>query len=448
MIFEIEHFYRESDGNDWLPAITRAQNEWHVKPPVADDYRGFTLLFGPREYQCSGSIELIRGMSLVGSGAAVEAAGTILKFPAGMHGIICHVDTTAPIATPGLGRWSIVERVQIQAEAGSASTQTHGVLMHAGMTLRDVFIRDFAGDGIHIQGDHTATPPTNANHWQIQNCRVNSCDNGLFVQGPDTNAGCAIALDCSANRKWGIDDQSFLGNTYVACHTAGNGRIGNGSTFPDIGGAYRCIGSDARSLFLNCYSEGGQPPSQMSNGCFVLGGYIFPAIEGKGVWLDSAHVASFANGVRGLSPKTPGKPDTAAVLGSHNVGGVALELHRLKPKGGADPEPYRFHYGYRHPGWWELVFADLNAAIPLRFSTEEAPEGWGQLWMENGYFIGGGRNRVQVQTGSEPPSAEGHRGDIVYNTSPHAGGYIGWVCVPDALDPLHNKWQEFGQIKP
>jgi hypothetical protein len=180
----------------------------------------------------------------------------------------------------------------------------------------------------------------------------------------------------------------------------------------------------------------------------VLGGNL-ENIVGTAIWLEaSGFVASFANGVRGLSPKTPGKPDTAAVLGSDSVGGVALELHRLKPKGGADPEPYRFHYGYRQPGWWELVFADLDEAIPLRFSTEEAPEGRGHLWMEKGYFIGRKPNRVQVQTSSVTPSGEGHLGDIVYNTSPHAGGYIGWVCVPDTLHPSHNKWQEFGQIKP
>src|SRR6266536_5581664 len=136
MIFEIEHIYRESDGNDWLPAITRAQHEWHATPPVAKNYRGFTLLFGPREYSFFGSIELIRGMSLVGSGGAGRFAGTILTFPPGVHGIICHRTTTAPAATPGLGDWSIVERVQILAQAGSASTpQSHGVLMHARMTL-------------------------------------------------------------------------------------------------------------------------------------------------------------------------------------------------------------------------------------------------------------------------------------------------------------------------
>jgi len=46
------------------------------------------------------------------------------------------------------------------------------------------------------------------------------------------------------------------------------------------------------------------------------------------------------------------------------------------------------------------------------------------------------------------PTGAGRLGDILYNVAPKAGGYIGWVCVPDTLHPPHTTWQEFGPIKP
>ena len=76
--------------------------------PNCDDFTlgGFTLQFGPREYKFSGSIELIRGMSLVGSGGAGWYGGTTLIFPPGVHGIVCYFVDSAPSATPGSAQTS------------------------------------------------------------------------------------------------------------------------------------------------------------------------------------------------------------------------------------------------------------------------------------------------------------------------------------------------------
>jgi hypothetical protein len=213
MIFQIEHFYRDSDGNDWLPAVRRAQNEWLTAPT----FRGFTLLFGPRQYTFSGSIDLIRGMSLVGSGSAGSIAGTQLIFTGTVDGIIGHALGTAPTGMPGGGSWSILERLYIAgpgrppswsanapkaagnivmptiyngfvytcvSTSGSTGERqprwpttvgatvrdgsvrwrcqqaVHGVTMHTRMMLRDVYIIAFSGDGIHIDASHGYTPPT------------------------------------------------------------------------------------------------------------------------------------------------------------------------------------------------------------------------------------------------------------------------------------------------
>lgn len=434
MIFKIEDFYRDGDGEDWLPAITRAMKEWRPNPQNLEDYRGFTLQFGSREYIFSGSIELIRGMSIIGSGGA--DAASVFKFPAGVHGIICHRKTTTPPGFGGgLADQSIVDRVKIVG-GGSLTATAHGILMYARMTLTNTYITRFSGDGIHVEASVDANPPTNANNWQIQNCRVDDCNNGLFVKGSDANAGCAIALDCSDNREWGINDNSFLGNTYVACHTANN-----------QGGAYRCTDRNAISLFLNCYSESGQT-SEIGAPSIVLGGNM--NVSGDAIWLSpSAFVANFKNSVRGESRQEPGKPVAAAYLGSVNMSGVALELHHVDPKIGIDAIPYRLHYSYQQPGWWELIFANLDGATPLRFSTQEASEGQANLWMQNGYFVGSGASRVYVNTGSEPPtSGNWQKGARIFNSDPIPGnpvkGYAGWICIESGSPGI---WKGFGLIE-
>ena len=42
-----------------------------------------------------------------------------------------------------------------------------------------------------------------------------------------------------------------------------------------------------------------------------------------------------------------------------------------------------------------------------------------------------------------PFPGEWHHGDIVYNSNPAAGGYIGWVWVASA-----SAWKRFGAIEP
>jgi len=37
--YEIENFYNVGDGDDWLPAISRAQDQWHASLPATDPNR-------------------------------------------------------------------------------------------------------------------------------------------------------------------------------------------------------------------------------------------------------------------------------------------------------------------------------------------------------------------------------------------------------------------------
>jgi len=409
MYYEIEQFFSNTDpvvtvkdpfGNgtvqmqDWFPALRRAQSQWISVDPKGEEFntsmRGFSIYLGPREYYFSDSIQLIRGMSLIGSGGTDELEGTVLIFPPGKHGIVCNDSTTSPSNTLGTASGSLVERLRIWGgNYGSAPDQTvsHGILVKDTIVIRDCAIQYFSGDGIHIEA-YTGTtpflfqattggtsnyvepaaletpplpspPPVNdgtvqwtyrewttwqsgtyitnqfvapttrngyvfqciqpgtsldepnpwptkvgdtvppcsapsgtaqfkcigtddswkpheqyaeddtivtnkisdANDWQIQNCLVQFCENGLFVKGSDVSAGCAIALHCDSNRAWGIIDNSFLGNTYIACHMAGNTQ-----------GPYYIPANNLAGCLINCYSESGQPPSYFGQGVSLIGG--------------------------------------------------------------------------------------------------------------------------------------------------------------------------------
>jgi hypothetical protein len=76
---------------DWSSAIKQAQSQI-----VANVSTAFSLYFGPSEYYFSDSIELIRPMSLIGSGGSGYVPGTKLKFPPGKHGIISYFPNNAP----------------------------------------------------------------------------------------------------------------------------------------------------------------------------------------------------------------------------------------------------------------------------------------------------------------------------------------------------------------
>ncbi len=388
MDFEIEQFLFDGDPvvngkQDWRPALMRAQTQWlgTIDPnQLYYRYKGFSLRFGPREYYFSDSIQLIRGMSLIGSGGAGSLAGSVLRFDVGHHVIICNDLQTAPSDTLGRATASIIERLRIEGEYDPNDRRiSHGILAKTKITVRDCAIDGFSGDGIHIDAstygqitprsfqslmggtsgdvepstledpntptpvvndnpplqwrylgefqqwqantsysvnnivipttynrtgylyictqagisgisepqpnthpwptkigefvdDGTSSPPlrwkclgkdeswksryhyatndtimtgkpSEASDWQIQNCIVQNCENGLYINGSDANVGCAIELYAGSNRGWGIFDYSTEGNTYVACHTEFNKQ-----------GPYYIRGH-AQTCLINCYSE-------------------------------------------------------------------------------------------------------------------------------------------------------------------------------------------------
>ncbi len=94
---------------------------------------------------------------------------------------------------------------------------------------------------------------------------INNGRNGLGIStqgGGDNNAWTVIGGDTHNNGAWGVDDQSFLGNTHIGHHSATNGT-----------GSYRGSGINGlNGAWVSCYSEGGEGAANIVQPQLVIGG--------------------------------------------------------------------------------------------------------------------------------------------------------------------------------
>jgi hypothetical protein len=217
-----------------------------------------TRIYWPEgEYFCARTLVLDYRAILAGAYGWGDVPATRLIFPADVVGIrVEHAPAGKGADWSGLWQLGLLCRTP----AGPA----HGIILNARASIELCNIRGFGGDGIHIEASAKGTPPTNANGWQVGRCRVVQCQgDGLHTIGPDSNAGTCYGLDVNACGGWGVNDESFLGNTYyspqvAACKT----------------GSYRTINANARNVFINPYGETGQPPADLRAPTLVIGGLL------------------------------------------------------------------------------------------------------------------------------------------------------------------------------
>jgi len=292
------------------------------------------IVFPHGIYNFSDTIELTGGSWIIeGEGPPTDESGATLKFAAGVVGIRVHDYNTQGAVVRSAGEranYSEIRNLRLGGAYTGTEDSAHGIHLRARAVVVGCKIQDFGGNGVHV----TATAggggadEGNANLFEIRNTRAVRCTTGLYVDGADANAGLVQLFDASSNRRWGIWDASFLGNTYVACHADANGfkpntvattvtysgkrysvrhfqeagastnapsgttanntwwyYIGaggeaswlnifewaNGTTYRS-GGAYCMDSGNAVTVLDNCYAEGSQPASQIDGKVLVVGG--------------------------------------------------------------------------------------------------------------------------------------------------------------------------------
>jgi hypothetical protein len=109
------------------------------------------------------------------------------------------------------------------SHGATAEGEFHGIHMRVMAAVEDCFIRGFQGDGIHIRGD--VGFGNNTNLSCVTRSSIEMCRNGIYLQGGDANACSFFHVNANSNRQWGFLDRSFLGNTFIGCHSATNGSL-------------------------------------------------------------------------------------------------------------------------------------------------------------------------------------------------------------------------------
>lgn len=391
---------------------------------------------------------------------------------------------------------TIIEGIKIGSTVGSDKTK-HGIWLRARAVIKNVQIGGFSGNGLNIVASAGGADNVegNANNWYAETMRITGCGgNGMFIDGADVNAGTAIGIDCSSNGRCGIYDSSFLGNTHIGHHVATNGVAtagnnsstqssfvsyggnryaahwtateadlvatqpgtnsavwvlsGTGGTHPTIplwtaGSAvgtyfpafgYQCDNTNARNVFVGCYSEGGSAGAVFIGPSLVIGGILSAGV------LTGDYLRAGSSGGYQLNQLFTGTGDFSASIGG---GSSAFSFSNAN-------EP--------SIDYWALQYdASANGFVMRNRNTSTRSAFWlmgenstkrdkFKLLMDN--FILGYTNPRYVLRGTStfPTTGDYVKGDLALDGSPNAAGKVGWVCTTSGTAGSTAVFKAFGAI--
>jgi hypothetical protein len=240
--------------------------------------QGGTIEVPPGKYYLSSTFSIDRNIVLRGQGTPYGNCAGIsqLIFADNVDGILCVDYRSSPSNKQGSG--ITIQGLHLSRK-NTSGTLGSGISLKTTARIRDVTCVGFREHGIKIDASTSYSPASNANLWEIHSCTLDSNGgSGLYVNGADANAGSGYNVNAVNNGAWGIYDSSFLGNTYVACHTDSN-----------VSGAYKTDDNNARNVFIGCYSEGGQPTSSFVQPTIIMGGLHSAGVAGTGAYLNNSN---------------------------------------------------------------------------------------------------------------------------------------------------------------
>lgn len=404
-------------------------------------------------YYLSDTLVLNKPVRLMGqmpsSSLYVLNTGTVLSFAPDKHGIVIN-SYNSPGANVGgtpAGNYCEIGHLAIVSRGGPSGTENggtgvacYGIWNRApGTRFTNIWAYRFRTNGIRIAASSGAggAMEGNANLWYVNDvsCQFNG-DDGFYVEGLDANAGLALKLNCSNNGGWGITDKSFLGNTYIAPHTDGN-----------TIGPMRTTDVNAQTVIIGHYAEIGE--SSLVKPTIHIGG-----IGSSSVRVSAASTALVLGG--GGACRQPvtyfddrGTTHVGSTLGCNDTSMSAMTWGASTESASLDAWKLKFDPTYNV---WSVEFAGSYLFTPIRY-----PNSAGALWtnkeftgpvFQNGYAVmnpGTAVSAAKTRTlgTAAPTTLTWAQGDIVYNSAPSAGGFIGWVCV---VGGTPGTWKTFGAI--
>lgn len=124
------------------------------------------------------------------------------------------------------GQGSGIDGVVIRSFGGGRDT-ADGIQIKAPCWIRNCVVMNWGRDGVNIHAQAITSDPTirgQGNLFELYSIlTANNARCGVFCSGGDSNAGIGIRVVANNNGQYGINDSSFLGNLWLACHTNTNG---------------------------------------------------------------------------------------------------------------------------------------------------------------------------------------------------------------------------------
>lgn len=372
--------------------------------------------------------------------------GTTFVFPANTSGIVFNsIDTslydTVPIDPLLPGAYgSVFENIAVFGDKAGSSTAADGIVLRCSMECRNASARNFKRYGFRIYADLGTGGSTegDANAWVLYRCQaVLNGDHGIYVNGDDANVGVAIKVFSQANGGYGIYENSLIGNTYIGCDTVANTL-----------GSMSATRSSAANTVIGLWEDDSGATSQFDGDSNTI-------IGGNG-GNPSATSSSFSMW-GGFAQRRPfqyinnrGTEQVAAQLGT-NTTDTSMTVQTF---GAATSEgsltAWKFQFDATEDAWF-LQYATSAAFTPIAYLNSAASlytlKGFTGPVFRNGYAVrkSGGINTslVRMLESAAPTTGTWRVGDIVYNDTPTAGGFIGWVCTTAGTP---GTWKTFGAI--
>jgi hypothetical protein len=168
----------------------------------------------------------------------------------------------------------------------------NGIHVRARMVGNNINIDGFSGDGIMSDADDGGSSGIagNSNGTRLVGCTVSGCRDGLRKTGQNSNAWVVVDLETAACRRWGRNETSFLGSTYIGGQISDCGLIT---------GVPPSVVSDGASRWAVGYGQESvasvNPPVGTSNN--IIGGVVVWYYLGAGGTNLPLNIPLYTNGM-------------------------------------------------------------------------------------------------------------------------------------------------------
>lgn len=372
---------------------------------------------------CSQTIEWSAYGTWRGGGAhIVNAHSCVIRNPANVGGFQFNSHNTTGNTTKangGSAAGSTVEGISFRGgyHPGAVGTIGRGIRARAQCILNNVHVQGYAEEGIFIQAavGGGGAFEGNCNLSSVTNARIQNCGgHGMFVDSADANACLFSRIDATFNGGFGIYESSFLGNTWVQCHSDFNGL-----------GGYKSDSAVA-SVFISPYAEGGQPDNEFSDTALIVGGIV--GTTGDGISLYPFGGQLWCSG--GYQSRGYDASDNlmAAQLGGEPTNGTILHATHAT----MGPNAWRLAFDAGSGG--DLGFSYSNAFFPFVVTGPNTPKTFGRsapepyAFVALKFFTGISGRQLEHYPGI-PASGNAGQGDWVFDTGAAPSGIPARVCT-------------------